>query len=240
MKLTLAEGGNGMCGRFTITVTLEELLDRFTISEVTGEYMPRYNVAPGQSIPVIVEKSGVPHMGFLHWGLIPSWAKDKKIGYSMINAKAETLTEKPSFRTAFERRRCLIPADGFYEWKVTASGKRPMRITLKDRGIFAMAGLFDTWTAPDGTRLGSCTIVTTTPNKLVADIHDRMPVIVPREFERTWLDRGIRDTAGLQRLLLPYPEDQMAAYPVDPKVGSVKNDSPDCADIFDWNSTLSD
>jgi putative SOS response-associated peptidase YedK len=217
-----------MCGRYTITVTIEELMLHFFIDTPAPPYhRPKYNVAPGQLIPAIVGDGSVNRLGELKWGLIPPWAKDEKVGYMMINARAETLTEKPAFRVPIERKRCLIPADSFYEWKRDgAKGRQPMRIMLKSGGLFAMAGLYETWVREDGVKISSCTIVTTTPNRLVADVHDRMPVILRREDEPLWLDRGVRDISRLQPLLRPYPEEEMTLYPVSPAVGSVKNDSP--------------
>jgi putative SOS response-associated peptidase YedK len=167
-------------------------------------------------------------MGELKWGLIPEWAKDEKIAYRTLNARAETLLEKPAFKIPFQRKRCLIPADSFYEWKKTKTGKQPMRIMLKSKELFSFAGLFDTWAAPDGTKISTCTIITTTPNELVAEMHDRMPVILRREDEAVWLDRSIRDIELLGSLLKPYPAEHMLAYPVSPLVGNVKNDVAEC------------
>ncbi len=146
----------------------------------------------------------------------------------MINARAETLQEKPAFKRLFERKRCLIPADGFYEWKQTERGKQPMRITMRDGEPFAFAGLFDTWMSPAGQKLSTCTIITTRPNQVVADIHDRMPVILRPEDEDLWLDREKYDPELLQSLLVPYDASEMRAYPVHAMVGSPKNDVPEC------------
>jgi putative SOS response-associated peptidase YedK len=157
-----------------------------------------------------------------------------KIGYKMINARAETLREKPAFRRLFERKRCMIPADGFYEWKQMDRGKQPMRITMRDGEPFAFAGLFDTWTSPNGQKLHTCTIITTQPNEVVADIHDRMPVILRREDESIWLDREKYDADLLQSLLVPYDAGQMRAYPVSMIVGSPKNDFPECIVEVAW------
>lgn len=218
-----------MCGRFTLTTWLEEIMERFLLETADFDYTPRYNAAPGQWIPAIVEHGGQRRIGQLRWGLVPSWAKDEKIGYSMLNAKAETLADKPSFRTAYARRRCLIPADGFYEWRREPDGrKQPLRFVRKDRGLFAMAGLYETWIAPDGKRLGTCTVVTTTPNSLVEPVHDRMPVILEPKNEAVWLDKGLLDPAFLQPLLTPYPASEMEAYPVSPDVGNVRNDTEAC------------
>ncbi|GIM48485.1 putative SOS response-associated peptidase YoqW [Collibacillus ludicampi] len=218
-----------MCGRFTLTVPVESLIERFQVDQVPFDYQPRYNIAPGQLITAVVAHERKKRIGQLKWGLIPSWAKDEKIGYKMINAKAETVQEKPAFRNAFKKRRCIIPADGFYEWKRNEDGsKQPMRIMLKDKSIFGMAGLYETWIAPDGQKVHSCTIITTKPNGLMEQIHDRMPVILRREDEGIWLDREKADLELLQSLLEPYPEEEMFAYPVQPMVGNVKNDVPEC------------
>jgi putative SOS response-associated peptidase YedK len=217
-----------MCGRFTLVTDPEKLMSRFHLQELPFDLTPRYNIAPGQPIPVILADGGRRRIGQLRWGLVPSWAQDEKIGYKMINARAETLQEKPAFRRLFERKRCIIPADGFYEWMQQGKGKHPMRITMKDGSLFAFAGLYDTWTRPDGEKLSTCTIITTKPNKIVADIHDRMPVILRREDRSLWLDRDHFDADLLQSLLIPYDEAEMRAYPVSAIVGNAKNDVPEC------------
>lgn len=218
-----------MCGRFTLTVTPDQLAMRFEAAEPEFGYVPRYNIAPGQNITAVIQSEGKNRIGQLKWGLVPHWAQDEKIGYKMINAKSETVAEKPAFKSAFLRKRCLIPADGFYEWQKTADGgKQPMRILLKHQDLFAFAGLYETWTAPDGSKLHTCTVLTTKPNGLVAPIHDRMPVILRREDEAIWLDREKQDAELLHSLLVPYPEDEMYAYPVDKMVGNVRNEVPDC------------
>ncbi|WP_166238075.1 SOS response-associated peptidase [Paenibacillus turpanensis] len=218
-----------MCGRYTITVTMEELMLRFLIEGPQLLFHgPKYNVAPGQMVLAVIHDGERNRIGELKWGLVPEWAKEEKIGAKMLNARAETITEKPAFRTLLTRKRCLIPADGFYEWKKDGGSKQPLRITLKSREVFAMAGLYDTWMSPDGRRVSTCAVITTAPNELVANIHDRMPVILPREAEARWLDRGNRDTRALLELLRPYPAEEMTAYAVSPMVGSVKNDEPAC------------
>jgi putative SOS response-associated peptidase YedK len=217
-----------MCGRYSFSPEIQQIITRFKIDEVTFEYTPRYNIAPSQMIPAIIANEGRNRLGLLKWGLIPFWAKDEKIAIKTINAKAETVHEKPAFKHAFRKKRCIIPADGFYEWKKTNTGKQPMRITLKSEEPFGMAGLFDTWTAPDGTKVHTCTIITTKPNELVVDIHDRMPVILRPEDEEIWLDREKQDVELLQSLLVPYPAEEMRAYMVSPLVGNVKNDSVEC------------
>ncbi|MBD2871436.1 SOS response-associated peptidase [Paenibacillus arenilitoris] len=214
-----------MCGRYTITVTLEELMVRYMIGETMIPFhRPKYNVAPSQQVLAVVNDGQSNRLGELKWGLVPPWAEDPKIGFQMINARSETAADKPAYGAPLRRKRCLIPADGFYEWKTTARGKQPMRIVLKSRSLFSMAGLFETWIAPDGAKINSCTILTTTPNALVAPIHDRMPVILKPEDEPLWLDRKVTDIGVLQPLLRPYDASELEAYPVSPAVGSVKND----------------
>ncbi|WP_429845606.1 SOS response-associated peptidase [Brevibacillus sp. FIR094] len=217
-----------MCGRFTLVTNLELWNARFQIEVIPFDIQPRYNIAPGQLIPAIISDQGKRRIGQLKWGLVPSWAQDEKSGYKMINARSETLTEKPAFRKLFERKRCIIPADGFYEWMKLGKAKHPMRIMMKSGEPFAFAGLFDTWSSPIGDKLHTCTIVTTKPNDVVADIHDRMPVILRQEDEGMWLDREKFDSNLLQSLLVPYDSDMMRAYPVSTMVGSPKIDLPEC------------
>ncbi|MBB6636580.1 SOS response-associated peptidase [Cohnella thailandensis] len=215
-----------MCGRYTITVTIEEMLARYFAENVVSPYQPRYNVAPGQLVPAVINDGSRNRIGLLKWGLVPPWAEDARIGNKMINARAETIEERPAFRNAYLNKRCLLPADGFYEWQRSAGGKKPMRITLKGGGLFSLAGLYETWVSPEGEKWHTCTVLTTAPNRLMADIHDRMPVILKPEDEALWLDRRIREPARLKHLLVPYPEDEMAAYEVSAAVGNVRNDSP--------------
>jgi putative SOS response-associated peptidase YedK len=219
-----------MCGRYTIVITIDELMRHYMIEIPTNRYhTPRYNVAPGQMVMAVISDGEKNRLGELKWGLIPSWAKDEKIGYKMINARAETITEKPAYRNSFQQRRCLIPADGFYEWR--KSDKQPFRITLKSEQIFSMAGLYDTWIAPDGTKISSCTIITTDPNELMMDIHDRMPMILSREDEQKWLDKH-QTAENLKKILKPFPVNDMIAYPVSKIVGNVKNDSLECIEAL--------
>jgi putative SOS response-associated peptidase YedK len=219
-----------MCGRYTIVVSMEELMLRYLSDLPTDRYhRPRYNVAPMQQVMAVIHDGERNRLGELRWGLVPSWATDEKIGGKMINARAETLLEKPAFRTLVSRKRCLVPADGFYEWKITGDRKQPMRITLKEETVFSFAALYDTWVSPeDGRKLSTCTIITTEPNRLMADIHNRMPAILRREDEPVWLDRSNRNAQQAMELLKPYPAEQMRAYPVSAKVGNVKNDTEDC------------
>jgi len=224
-----------MCGRYTIIVSIDELMMRYFIEEGMSVpfHRPRYNVAPGQMVMAVINDGSRNRIGELKWGLVPSWAKDEKIGYMMINARAETLTEKPAFRKLIARKRAIIPADSFYEWKRAADGsKQPMRIMLKNETTFSMAALYDTWQSPDGRKISTCTIITTSPNELMQNIHDRMPVILKPEDEAAWLNRNEPEIGDLLEMLKAYPAEEMKAYPVSPLVGNVKNDNEACiADI---------
>ncbi len=185
-----------MCGRFTLTATIDVLLDRFDVESFLQEeeYFPSYNVAPSQSVLAVINNGKANRMGFLRWGLIPPWANDMSIGYKMINARSETLTEKPSFKNVYQKKRCIIVADSFYEWKrVDSKTKIPMRIKLKSNHLFAMAGLWEKWKSPEGKDIFSCSVITTSANELVKDIHDRMPVILNPKDERTWLDPSLTE-----------------------------------------------
>lgn len=216
-----------MCGRFTLTADLEQLEERFSFQATQLAFTPHYNIAPSQPVLAVIgteERRG----GFLRWGLIPSWAKDPAMGNRMINARAETVAEKPSFRRALQKRRCLVLADGFYEWKKEAKTKTLMYIRLHSREPFGFAGLWETWQSPDGEKTHSCTILTTEPNTLMAPIHHRMPVILSREGEALWLDRSIEAPKLLLPLLVSYPAKAMEAYAVSAVVNSPRNDAPGC------------
>ncbi|MGO4369454.1 SOS response-associated peptidase [Paenibacillus sp. 2TAB19] len=218
-----------MCGRYTLTITIEELMVRYMVDE-TGIpfHRPKYNVAPSQQVLAVINDGSANRLGELKWGLVPPWADDPKVGFMMINARAETAAAKAAFKKPLRSKRCLIPADGFYEWKkLSGGGKQPMRITLKSREIFSMAGLYETWISPDGAKINSCTILTTEPNPLMAPIHDRMPVILKPENEALWLDRKTQDVEAILPLLRPYDERDMVAYAVSSAVGNVRNDSPE-------------
>jgi putative SOS response-associated peptidase YedK len=217
-----------MCGRFTLTATFEEIMDRFDIQAFLEEenYAPSFNIAPSQSVLAVINDGKTNRMGFLKWGLIPPWAKDMSIGNKMINARAETIAEKPSFRNAFKKKRCLIIADSFYEWKRHEDKtKTPMRIKLKSDELFAMAGIWEGWRTPDGKVLYSCSVITTGPNELMKDIHDRMPVILRRDDERMWLNPSISETNDLFQLLVPFDEALMESYEVSSLVNTPKNNS---------------
>lgn len=214
-----------MCGRYTL-VNLAHLTDLFPwITEPPVDVPARYNIAPTQPI-LAVSNEKPDHYDFFLWGLIPSWAKDPTIGSKMINARSETLAEKNSFKHAYRRRRCLIPADGFYEWKLNPDGKtkQPMYIRLKDGEPFALAGLWETWHGKDGEEIRSATIVTTHANPMMRQMHERMPVILPRDAMKRWIDPAERAAVDLNDLLVPYPEERMEAYPVSKNVNSVRND----------------
>ncbi|WP_057913645.1 SOS response-associated peptidase [Peribacillus muralis] len=216
-----------MCGRFTLFTDMEEIKERFDIQwSSDAEYSFSYNIAPSHSVLSVINDGTRNRLGYLRWGLIPFWAKDEKVGYKMINARAETISEKTSFKNAFKKKRCLIIADSFYEWKKTPERKIPMRIKLKDATPFGMAGLFETWKSPEGISIHTCSVITTAPNELMTGIHDRMPVILKPEDEKAWLDPSIHDTAYLQRYLKPFNSDQMEAFEVSTDVNSPKNNSP--------------
>jgi putative SOS response-associated peptidase YedK len=217
-----------MCGRFTLTTDLEPLEERFSFRTKDLSFKPRYNIAPSQSVLTVTGDDKGNRAGFLRWGLIPSWAKDADIGNRMINARAETVADKPSFRRALQKRRCLILADGFYEWRQEGKKKTPVFITFASREPFAFAGLWETWRPPDGEAIHSCTIITTTPNPLMESIHNRMPVILARKAEVAWLDRTITEPEKLLPFLVPYSDTLMDAYDVALIVNSPKNDSPAC------------
>jgi putative SOS response-associated peptidase YedK len=217
-----------MCGRFTLTVNTSRLQETFPDLEIPEGIQPRYNISPSQPVAV-VPNDGKNRLDFFTWGLIPSWAKDPSIGNRLINARAETLMEKPSFRTAFRRRRCLVLADGFYEWhqEPDRRGKTPMHIKLNDGRPFAFAGLWESWNSPDGSLILSTTIVTTQPNELMENIHNRMPVILPQSAHELWLTQGEVDPVDLISLLQPYPAEEMTAYPVSTLVNDPKNELPE-------------
>jgi putative SOS response-associated peptidase YedK len=217
-----------MCGRYTL-IRLADFTDMFPWIRPPREDPPdRYNIAPTQPIAA-VPNAAEPQVEFFHWGFIPYWAKDASIGNRMINARAETIATKPIFRNALQRRRCLIPASGFYEWKKNPNGtKTPMYIRMKDLKPFAFAGLWERWRSPDGSEVRSCTIITGKPNNLVRDIHDRMPLILPGESYRRWLEPGEVPAEQFEQMLAPYDAAAMEAYPVSRMVNNAKVESPQC------------
>ena len=217
-----------MCGRFTLTLEPDDLQAAFPDFFFPVQVVPRYNVAPSQPI-LAIPNDGTRKADFFKWGLIPSWSKDPTIGNRLINARAETLGEKPSFRSAFKYHRCLILADGFYEWKSQPGIKIkiPHFIHLKNGLPFAFAGLWERWQAGDGSEIRTAAIITTSPNSLMEPIHTRMPVILHTDSYTLWLDPAPKAPADLQSLLIPYPADTMEAYPVSTLVNSPGNDRPE-------------
>jgi putative SOS response-associated peptidase YedK len=217
-----------MCGRFVLTSSGQELAEAFGVP-APDLFTPRYNIAPTQEVFAVRAGESGRELARLRWGLVPSWSKDAKGGGRLINARAETADQMPSFRSAFKRRRCLIAADGFYEWKALEGRKtkQPYFISLKSGGPFAFAGLWEVWHR-DEENLQTCTILTTAPNDLMRSLHDRMPVILPAKEYDLWLDPTIQDPEQLRPLLRPYPAKAMAAYAVSTLVNSPRNDNPDC------------
>jgi putative SOS response-associated peptidase YedK len=214
-----------MCGRYRLIgfESYGELND----VRITPRFTPsvRYNIAPTQRVAAVLD-AAPGEFSEVCWGLIPFWEKDAKIGASLINARAETVATKPAFRDAFKKRRCLIPADGFYEWQKVGGGKQPYNIGLKTGEPFAFAGSWERWKNSEGEEVQTCSIITTTPNELTERIHDRMPVILPMDRRKAWLDSGT-SKEYLQSFLVPYPAEEMAAYPISPRVGSPKFDDAD-------------
>ncbi len=217
-----------MCGRFVLYSSLDDIVRAFDVQQTQLQLRASYNIAPTQSVTVVSRRDGVNTLDEMVWGLIPVWAKERSIGSRMINARAETLAEKLSFKRPLVSQRCLVPADGFYEWHKTEQGKIPMLIHLNTRRPFGFAGLYDTWTSPEGERVRSCTIITVSANDLVRTIHDRMPAILPKELEGAWLDPSSRTAGELLALLQPYPAHEMEAYAVSRMVNSVDNNTPEC------------
>ena len=223
-----------MCGRFTLTVDASELQDQFPwINIPENSVQPRYNIAPTQPVAVVAN-DGQHRLDYFIWGLIPSWSKDPKIGSRLINARAETLAEKPSFRSAFRRRRCLILADGFYEWKQSPNKaqKTPYFIYLQGQKPFAFAGLWETWYASDGSEIKSCTIITTEPNDFMRGLHNRMPVILPPDAYQPWLKPEELSPDKLSPLLKSYDPMEMAAHPVSRAVNNPAVDQPELVQEF--------
>jgi putative SOS response-associated peptidase YedK len=218
-----------MCGRFTLTVDAHQIREAFPWITVPDEILPRYNIAPSQPIAVI-PNNRKDQLDYFIWGLIPSWAKDPSIGIRMINARAETLDTKPSFRASFKRRRCLILADGFYEWQSVPKSKTkiPYYVKMKNNQPFAFAGLWESWYGPDGSNILSCTIITTEPNTLLKNIHNRMPVILPKNTYQLWLQDKEAQPSLMEPLLVAYPTQEMEAYPVSTIVNNPAHETPEC------------
>lgn len=217
-----------MCGRFTRKESLQHLADLLGL-KVIPSLLPRYNMAPSHMVACVRTNPETQEREFteLKWGLVPSWAKDSSIGHTLINARCETVADKPSFRHAFQQQRCLVFADGFYEWKREGKTKQPYYIRLKNGQPFAFAGLWERWEKQEPA-LETCAIITTSPNALMESLHNRMPVILPESAYASWLNPRLHNTMYLGGLLEPYPADEMEAYPVSPIVNNPRNDSPQC------------
>lgn len=225
-----------MCARYSLTRPDGAIAELFGVAEAPN-FSARWNIAPTQTAPVVIEgPRGVRRVAFRRWGLVPPWASDLSIGVRMINARAETAATKPSFRSALRSRRCLVPADAFYEWRTEGRAKLPVRFGMRDGSPFAFAGIWERWGKDDddsddgaGARaVETFAILTTTPNTLVATVHDRMPLILPRESFAAWLDPDAKDAAALEPLLRPFPADGMTATPLSPFVNNVRNEGPGC------------
>jgi len=220
-----------MCGRYRLSRRKEFIEEYFATDPSQSDWNPRYNIAPTQPVLTIrhVGREPVRELSMMRWGLIPSWAKDPGIGATMINARAETAASKPAFRDALKLRRCLIPADGFYEWQRISKGKQPFCFEVGDGDLFAFAGLWDQWKSANGELVESCSILTTTPNSVTIDIHNRMPVILRRNDYDLWLDPKTRSLTAISELLKTFDGSRMRRYPVSPRVNAVQNDDEDCA-----------
>lgn len=216
-----------MCGRFTLSAPRHVVLAHYGIQDAPTLLSPRYNIAPSQNIAVVrMTEHGRELRDNVYWGLIPHWAKERSTGFSMINARAETVDSKPAYRSLFRRRRCLIPADGFYEWAALEGGKQPIRFSMRGE-VFSFAGLWDRWQGPGGKVVESATIIVTDANDLVRPVHDRMPVIIdPADYE-FWLDPGIQEPVALKPLLVPHPVARMEAYKVTKKVNRATYEDPE-------------
>jgi putative SOS response-associated peptidase YedK len=219
-----------MCGRYRLSRRKQILQEHFDCPADDLDWVPRYNIAPAQPVPVIRQhpKKPVRDLSLMKWGLVPSWAKDQSVGASMINARSETAHEKPAFRDSLKHRRCLIPADGFYEWKRTTAAKQPFCFEVRNGELFAFAGLWEGWKDSSGNWLKTCSILTTTPNAVTSAVHDRMPVILARSDYDLWLDPGMQNVAAVSDLLKPYDARLMRCYPVSTRINSVGNDDEEC------------
>ncbi|HEX2329555.1 MAG TPA: SOS response-associated peptidase [Candidatus Angelobacter sp.] len=220
-----------MCGRYRLTAKERYIAEHFGVDEAEVHWSARYNLAPTQEVAVIRQDRKEPkrHFSLMRWGLIPYWSKDASIAARTINAMAETVAEKPTFRDAVRKNRCLIPADGFYEWKkLGAKEKQPYNIGMRDDGLFAFAGLWDRWKTPGGDIWETCSVITTDANSLLQPIHTRMPVILKPEDYDSWLDPGIQDPVRVEDLLKPFDAQRMKIYPLSSRVSNVNNDDPEC------------
>ena len=219
-----------MCGRVRLSSDVSEIKLVFSIPphRPIPNFPPSWNVAPTDQLPVVRydRKAGERSLDLLRWGLVPYWAKDLNVGFANINAKAEGIETRPAFRDAFQRRRCLVPVDSFYEWKKTGTGKQPYAIALADGSLMALAGLWENWRSPAGEWIRSFAIITTEPNELCAELHNRMPAVLKPETWPVWLGEEAADAASLKALLAPFPSDEMTCWPVSTRVGNVRNNDP--------------
>jgi putative SOS response-associated peptidase YedK len=220
-----------MCGRYRLSRRKQLVEEYFDTASDEPEWTPRYNIAPTQPVAVIRQNPTQPQreLSLMRWGLIPSWAKDASIAAQMINARSETAATKPAFRDPLTNRRCLVPADGFYEWVRTGKTKQPYCFEVNDGALFAFAGLWDHWKDPSGQWIKSCSILTTTPNAVTSSVHDRMPVILDPDCYDLWLDPGMHDLRVVSDMLKPYDARMMRSYPVSSRVNSVVNDDAECS-----------
>jgi putative SOS response-associated peptidase YedK len=220
-----------MCGRFRVSRRKQIIQEYFDCDPWDDDWSPRYNIAPTQPVPVIRQhpKASVRQLSLMKWGLIPHWAKDPSIASSTINAKSETAASKPAFRDPLKLRRCLIPADGFYEWSRTGKAKQPYCFEVNDGELFAFAGLWDGWKDSSGNWIRTCSILTTTPNAVTSTVHDRMPVILDPDNYDLWLDPGMQNVAAISELLKPHDASQMRCYPVSTRINRVSNDDEECS-----------
>lgn len=217
-----------MCGRFDLHIP-RELLEKIFGTPLLHNIQPHYNIVPSQQVTVIrTSPDGIRSIDSMRWGLIPSWAKDPSIGSRMVNARSETVDVKPAFRNPLKHRRCIIPANGFYEWEEVNGKKKPLYVKMKDDTPMLLAGLWDHWKTPEGNIIESCTILTTPSNELIKPLHDRMPLVLEVASSDLWLDPKVTDPERLKPLFLPYPSDKMDMYPVSEIVNSPKNDTPEC------------
>lgn len=217
-----------MCGRFDLHIP-RELLERIFGAPFLHDIQPHYNIAPSQQIVVVrTDQEGNRQFAFLKWGLIPYWTKDPSIGSKMINARSETVDVKPAFRNSLKHRRCIIPANGFYEWEEVEGKKKPLYVKMKDDSPMLFAGIWDHWKSSEGNEIESCTILTTNSNELIKPLHDRMPLILEAGDVNLWLDTQVTDPEKLKLLLVPYPSEKMGMFPVSEIVNSPRNDNPEC------------
>jgi putative SOS response-associated peptidase YedK len=218
-----------MCGRYRLSRRKQVVEEYFESSSDEEAWTPRYNIAPTQPVAAIREAGQNRILSLMRWGLVPSWASDISIGARLINGRSETILEKPAFRDSFRMRRCLVPADGFYEWKKAGRERYPFHFVMKDSSLFAFAGVWDRWRSPAGQVVESCSILTTAPNELLDGVHDRMPVILPQRHYQTWLTAPATEAQRLAELLVPFDASVMQRYPVSSLVNKPENDVPECA-----------